>query len=138
MRKLQEMFLDLKALLAPSFRTVRITAVQSYEQLLAEVETINVDNLPGVIIVYESSRFTDQNRLRESTVPLVLIDHFTAGSDEKALSAFQASEALLELFPVTGLRLQGVTYFPAAVEVVPVDKAYVCFALSLTARQGAG
>lgn len=136
MRKLQEMFADLKAVLEEHFQTVRITAVQSYEQLLAELEAIHPDRLPGVLIVYKSSQFTEQNRVRESTAPLVLIDRFTAGSDEKALSAFQASEALLELFPATGLRLQGVTYFPAAVEVVVVDENHVCFALSLTAKQG--
>ena len=135
MRRLDEIAADLKTALEREFHTVRITTVQTSEQFLSEIRAISPEKLPGVIIVYEQSLFTEENTVRESTVSLVLIDRFVAGSDEKALSVFKSSEKLLELFPPLGTVINGVFYLPAGCAAASVDKNYACLALSLIAKQ---
>ncbi len=135
MRGLDEIAADLKTVLEEHFQTVRITTVQTGEQFLREIRAISPEKLPGVIIVCEQSLFTNENTIRESAVSLVLIDRFVAGSDEKALSVFRASEKLLELFPPDGRTINEVFYLPTDCAAASTDKDYACLALALTAKQ---
>ena len=58
MRKLHEIAQDLREDLKTVFRTVRISSVQTSDQLLAELKSINPDNLPAAIVVFESWTMT--------------------------------------------------------------------------------
>ena len=86
MRKLHEIAGDLRDLLKDEFRTVRISSVQTSEQMLQELKSINPDRLPGVIITFESWQMVEENTLRDVSASIVLADSFRSGSDERALS----------------------------------------------------
>ena len=126
---------DLKTLLEGSFKTVLITTVQVHEQFLSEVRAIGAADLPAVIIVYEGCSIN--GNISETSMALVLVDEFQAGDQDRAMSVLSALSTLSALFPATGLKLGGVMYYPAGAEAASADKAYACFALGLTAKQGA-
>ena len=74
MRKLNEIATDLRGVLTEYFRTVRISAVQTSDQLLKEIKAINPDKLPGVIIVFDNLNFEGMAMTNTGRVTLVLID----------------------------------------------------------------
>ena len=135
MRKLHEIAQDLREELKTVYRTVRISSVQTSDQLLAELKSINPDNLPAAIVVFESWTMTEENTIRDVNLGIVVADSFRSGSDEKALSVLERSERLFELFPPDGRIINGAFYLPVDCQAAGVDKQYACLALSLTARE---
>lgn len=132
---LNEIAGELRDLLADSYRTVRVTTVQTTEQLLAEIKAINPDKLPGVLLVFESFQFTNENSIREIGVSLVLVDRFVAGSEDRALSVLESTDKLLKLFPPEGREISGVFAVPTDCQAACPDKSYACVALGLTLKQ---
>lgn len=99
---LPELAEELKKELETTFATVRITAIQNAEQFLTELRAINPGRLPGVLIVYEGTSFTDTNTIRNEQICLCLVDRFHADSDDRALRLFEGIEKLLALYPPEG------------------------------------
>lgn len=136
MRPLNLIAADIKTRLQTAFADVRISSVQTGEQMLQELSALNVQKLPAVLIVFENYTFYNENTLRENRISLVLIDRFRAASDDRALGALSAVESLLALFPPNGLTLNNVFYIPADCQTETPDRQFACFALRLTVRQG--
>ena len=136
MRKLNEIATDLRGVLAEYFRTVRISAVQTSDQLLKEIKAINPEKLPGVIIVFDSLNFEGMAMTNTGRVTLVLIDQFRSGSDERALSLFQAGSSLMTLFPADGKEINGVYYYPLDCVAASPDPQYAALAIGLEVKQG--
>ena len=136
MSKLHEIAADLRDLLSTKVQTVRISALQTHEQLLKEIKAINPDKLPGVIIVLDSLTFDGMAMTNTGRVTLVLIDQFRSGSDERALSLFQAGSALITLFPADGKEINGVWYYPLDCVSATPDSQYAALAIGLEIKQG--
>lgn len=136
MRKLNEIATDLRGVLTEYFRTVRISAVQTSDQLLKEIKAINPEKLPGVIIVFDSLNFEGMAMTNTGRVTLVLIDQFRSGSDERALSLFQAGSSLMTLFPADGKEINGVWYYPLDCVSATPDSQYAALAIGLEVKQG--
>ncbi len=136
MRKLHEIASDLKELLSAEFMTVQISAGGRAEQFRAELEVMPPCRMPGVIITFDHWELTTGGTLRECSFSLLLADRFTAGSDERALSMFEASEKLNALFPPHGRQCSGVVFYPGQCAIVQADTQYDCIAFRVTAKQG--
>ena len=136
MRKLNEIATDLRGVLTEYFRTVRISAVQTSDQLLKEIKAINPEKLPGVIIVFDNLNFEGMAMTNTGRVTLVLIDQFRSGSDERALSLFQAGSSLMTLFPADGKEINGVWYYPADCVAASPDPQFAALAVGLEIKQG--
>ena len=136
MRKLNEIATDLRGVLTEYFRTVRISAVQTSEQLLKEIKAINPEKLPGVIIVFDNLNFEGMAMTNTGRVTLVLIDQFRSGSDERALSLLQAVSSLMTLFPADGKEINGVYYYPLDCVAASPDSQYAALAVGLEVKQG--
>lgn len=136
MRKLNEIAGDLRDLIGTKFRTVRISALQTSDQLLKEIRAINPEKLPGVIIVFDSLNFEGMAMTNTGRVTLVLIDQFRSGSDERALSLFQAGSSLMTLFPADGKEINGVWYYPLDCVPATPDSQYAALAVGLEVKQG--
>ena len=136
MRKLNEIATDLRGVLTEYFRTVRISAVQTSDQLLKEIKAINPDKLPGVIIVFDGLQYEGMAMTNTGRVTLVLIDQFRSGSDERALSLFQAGSALITLFPADGKEINGVYYYPQDCVSASPDPQFAAIAIGLEIKQG--
>ena len=136
MRKLNEIATDLQGILTEYFRTVRISTVHTSDQLLKEIKAINPDKLPGVVIAFDSLKFEGRNMTNTGRVTLVLIDQFRSGSDERALSLFQAGSGLMTLFPADGKEINGVWYYPCDCVSATPDPQYAALAIGLEVKQG--
>ena len=136
MRKLNEIAADLRDLLGTKFQTVRISAMQNSGQLIQEIKAINPEKLPGVIIVFDSLNFEGMAMTNTGRVTLVLIDQFRSGSDERALSLFQAGSSLMTLFPAAGKEINGVWYYPLDCVSATPDSQYAALAIGLEVKQG--
>ena len=134
--KLYEIAEELRNLLAEDFRTIRISLLQTSDQLMKEVRAINPDKLPGVIIVFDRREFSSPDAIDSAYLTLVLVDHFRAGSDERAVSLFRESEKLLEKIPAEGTQLGDVWINPTDVAAASVDPAYAVLAVGVSCRQG--
>ena len=118
------------------FKTVRVTAVQTQEQLLKEIGSINPDNLPAALVVYDRFAMSEASTIRDLQITVVVVDRFRAAAEDKALSAFAAFDALLDLFPPSGTDLGGAFALPLDGAAASVDPAFVCLALGLQIRSG--
>ena len=136
MRKLNEIATDLRGVLTEYFRTVRISSGKTSDQLLKEIKAINPEKLPGVIIAFDSLKFEGMNMTNTGRVTLVLIDQFRSGSDERALSLFQAGSSLMTLFPADGKEINGVYYYPLDCVSATPDSQYAALAVGLEVKQG--
>lgn len=136
MRKLNEIATDLKTLLSTDFRTVRISALQNADQLLKEVQAINPDKLPGVIIVFDRLEYDGEAFTNTAQFSLILIDRFKAGSDDRALSVQQAASGLMLAFPADGREINGVWYYPDDCVIATPDPQLTAIAIGITAKQG--
>ena len=136
MRKLNEIATDLRGVLVEYFRTVRISAVQTSDQLLKEIKAINPEKLPGVIVAFESLEFNGTGMTNTERIKLVLVDQFRAAADQRALSVFQAAGSLLELFPADGREINGVWYYPADCAAASPDPQFAALAVGLEIKQG--
>ncbi len=136
MRKLNEIAGDLRDLLIIHFQTVRISALQNSDQLVGEIQTINPEKLPGVIIGFDKLKFNGPDMTSTLKMKLVLVDQFRAGSGERTLSVFQAASGLIELFPADGREINGVWYYPAECAAISPDAQYAALAFGLEVKQG--
>lgn len=136
MAKLHEIAEALRAELAGHFQTVRVSSVQTPEQFTKELKALNPEKLPGVVIVFDSLAFNAEAAVEECHLTLVVVDKFTAGSDERALSVFRAGADLLEIFPPDGRMLGGVYVHPTDCVAASPDAQYAALALGITCKQG--
>ena len=136
MRKLNEIASDLRTLLAPEFQTVRISSLQSGDQLLREIKAINPEKLPGVIIVFDSLNFEGMAMTNTAHLTLVLVDQFRAGSDERAMSVFKAASDLAALFPPDGKEINGTYFYPADCVASGIDSDHAVIAVGIEIKQG--
>ena len=136
MRKLNEIAGDLRTLLGEYFRTVRISALQTSDQLLKEIRAINPERLPGVIVVFDSLNFDGMSMTNTAHLTLVLVDQFRAGSDERAMSVFKAASELAALFPPEGMEVNGTYYYPADCVASGTDSDYAVIAVGIEIKQG--
>ena len=137
MRPLPDLINALREYLAQRFAAVRISSLQTGDQLLSEIKAINPDKLPGVIIVFDRLDFSDESLTADVDLTLVLVDRFRAGSDDKALSLFQATATLLDMFPADGLDLGGFWISPVDCASGGIDSAYAALALGIRIRLSA-
>lgn len=135
-RRLHEVAGDLAALLARHFATVRVSSVQTQDQLLREIKMINPDKLPGVIVIFDSLAFDSPSGVVRQEMTLLLIDAFRAGSEERAASLLRAGAALIDLFPADGMNLNGVWIHPSDCAASTPDPGYSALALGLVCQQG--
>ena len=136
MRKLNEIVTDLKNLLTPDFQTVRISALQNSDQLLKEIQAINPDRLPAVIIVFDGLEYDGDAFTNTAQFTLILIDQFKAGSDDRALSVQNAAGTLMQLFPADGREINGVWYYPDDCVTASPDSHVTAVAIGISAKQG--
>jgi len=136
MRKLNEICGDVRDLLLTKFQTVRISALQTSDQLLKEIRAINPDKLPGVIIVFDSWNFDGMSMTNTAHLTLVLVDQFRAGSDDRALSAFEAASDLAALFPPDGKEINGTYFYPTDCVAASPDSGYAVIAAGIEIKQG--
>ena len=136
MRKLNEICADVRDLLLTKFQTVRISALQTSDQLLKEIRAINPDKLPGVIVVFDSWNFDGMSMTNTAHLTLVLVDQFRAGSDDRALSAFQAASDLAALFPPDGKEINGTFFYPSDCVAASPDSGYAVIAAGIEIKQG--
>lgn len=135
MRKLNEIAGDLQTMLGDHFQTVRISALQTSDQLLREIRAINPERLPGVIVVFDSWNF-EPEMTNTAHLTLVLVDQFRAGSDERAMSVFQAASDLAALFPPEGKEVNGTYYYPADCVASGIDSDHAVIAVGIEVKQG--
>ena len=136
MRKLNEICADVRDLLLTKFQTVRISALQTSDQLLREIKAINPDKLPGVIVVFDSWNFDGMSMTNTAHLTLVLVDQFRAGSDDRALSAFEAASDLAALFPPDGKEINGTYFYPTDCVAASPDSGYAVIAAGIEIKQG--
>ena len=136
MRKLNEIAGDLQTMLGDHFQTVRISALQTSDQLLKEIRAINPERLPGVIIVFDSLNFEGMAMTNTAHLTLVLVDQFRAGSDDRAMSVFKAASDLAALFPPEGKEINGTYYYPADCVASGIDSDHAVIAVGIEIKQG--
>ena len=136
MRKLNEICADLQTMLADHFQTVRISALQTSDQLLREIRAINPERLPGVIVVFDSWNFDGMSMTNTAHLTLVLVDQFRAGSDDRALSAFEAASDLAALFPPDRKEINGTYFYPTDCVAASPDSGYAVIAAGIEIKQG--
>ncbi len=136
MRKLNEIAADLRDLLSTKVQTVRISALQTHEQLLKEIKAINPDKLPGVIIVFDGLQYEGMAMTVTEQATLILVDQFRAGSDQRAMSVLEAASGLMALFPPDGKEINGVYYYPQDCVSASPDPQFAAIAIGLEVKQG--
>lgn len=136
MRKLNEIAGDLQTLLSDYFQTVRISALQTSDQLLKEIRAINPGKLPGVIIVFDNLNFEGMTMTNTAHLTLVLVDQFRAGSDERAMSVFKAASDLAALFPPDGKEVNGTYFYPVDCVASGLDSDHAVIAVGIEVKQG--
>ena len=135
--QLHEIVGALKDELSEHYKTVRISAVQNQEQFTRELNAMNPDRLPGVIIVFDNFLPMSMDAVQEHHLTLVLVDKFTAASDEKALSLFRAAGKLLELFPLEGRMIADQVFIhPEDCVSASPDSQFAALALGIVCKQG--
>lgn len=135
MRTLYEIADDIRQHIAGVFPSIRFSTAAESAQLLREIEAISINNLPAVIITLHEAEYTQNNRVREPKLSLVLIDRFVAGSDQRAESAWRATENLAATFPAEGIILNNVVYLPERLVSSALDEQYISFTLHLRLQQ---
>lgn len=135
MRKLHEIAADLKNRLGDTFPTFRFSTAENSPQLLNEIRAVSDAKLPAVIAVIGSGEIIDSARHQVLKITLVMIDRFVAGSDERALSAWEGLQTLMDLFPADVSEINGVRYIPQQFYAASGDPKYACFAFELEAHQ---
>ena len=133
---MKEFAQNLKTELEKHFDTVRITAIQTQDQLLQEIRAINPEKLPGVIIVFDDMLLDSSTGIQEQHFTLVAVAKFVAASSEKALAAFSCVDKLLELFPADGKMLDKMFVVPTDCVAASPAANYAAFALGITAKKG--
>ena len=114
--------------------TVRASALQTPGQLLKEVEAINTNELPAILIVFDGMLYNPNEVCAEANFSLVFVDRFAAFSDTRVGSIMEGINAIVEAFPVHGRKIHGLFFLPIDVQPVAVDPLYVAFAFGLKVK----
>ena len=122
--------------LSGHFETVRISTVQTQDQLLQEIRAINPEKLPGIIIVFDDMLLNSSDSIQEHHFNLVVVAKFTAASSEKAIRAFSCVDRLLEIFPADGKIIDKMFVIPTDCIAASPATNYAAFALGITAKKG--
>ena len=136
MISLEKIATDIAAELQEVISTVRICAVQTPEQFLAEIRAINPEKLPAVLIVFDGFAFAAESSIREDRFTLVILDEFRNASDERALELFKLPGRVLELFPPDGRDLNGVWIYPEDCSAGSTVSDYAVLAVGVVCKQG--
>lgn len=136
MISLDKIATDIAAELQEVFSTVRICAVQTPEQFLAEIRAINPEKLPAVLIVFDNLLFTAESTIREDHLTLVVLDEFRSASDERALELFKLPGKIMEIFPPDGRDLNGAWIAPEDCSAAGTVVDYAVLAIGVVCKQG--
>ena len=135
MISLEKIATDIAAELQEVISTVRICAVQTPEQFLAEIRAINPEKLPAVLIVFDGFAFTAESTVREDRLTLVVLDEFRSASDERALELFKLPGKIMEILPPDGRDLNGVWIHPEDCTAGSTVIDYAVLAIGLVCKQ---
>lgn len=135
MRTLLEIANDVRNRISGKFPVVRFSTASETGQQLREIEAVSINKLPAIIISIHEAAYTQNNRVREPKLSLVLVDRFVAGSDQRAESAWTACETLAACFPAEGTILNDVVYLPERLVFSAPDEQYISFTLHLRLQQ---
>lgn len=130
-----ELIEKIKSDLGKTFKTVRVTSVQTSEQFILESKAVNPEKMPAVFIVFDSGNYT-QNCLCEYHFSLVIIGKFSAGSEEKALRIFHSLDELFKIFPVDGKRIGDFFIFPEDCIASSPDSMFNAVAVGFVCKKG--
>ena len=123
--------------LSSQYRSVRITTVQTPEQLFREIKSINPDRLPGVILILDQVQNLSPAGITEVQVSAVIVDRFTADSDSRAVNVLRAADTLLTLYPPAGRQFGADAWVcPTDAVAATPDPQYAAIAVGLTVKQG--
>jgi hypothetical protein len=114
---------------------VRISAMQSGPQFLAEVKAISPDALPCVIVVFDGIDFNPETMCAEARISLVLVDRFRADADDRARKLYEKAAELMSYFPLLGRALGEAFVTPEDVRSVSIDPMYSAIVLGLRIQQ---
>lgn len=116
MRKLTEIYGDIRNHIQADFPVVRCSSARTPEQMIREVQAIGRKSLPAVILFLDGMYFLQSDTpIRKWNVTLLLVDQFHAGSEEQTCSAWEHLEKLYRYFPSEGIRINDVFYLPDTV-----------------------
>ena len=127
---------SLQTELSKHFETVRVSSMQTQDQLLQEIRAINPDKLPGIIIVFDNMQLLSSEGIQELRFTLIAVAKFTASSSEKALAAFSCVDKLLEIFPADGRMIGEMFVHPTDCVAASPAANYAAFALGITSKKG--
>ena len=136
MISLDQIALNIAAELRETFSTVRICAVQTPEQFLAEIQAINPEKLPAALIVFDNFVFSAESTIREDKLTLVILDEFRCSSDERALELFKLPCTVMDIFPPHGRDIKGVWIYPEDCTSSSTLLDYAALAIGLVCKQG--
>ena len=114
--------------------TVRVSALQTPGQLLKEVQAINANELPAIIIVFDGMQYNPNEVCAEANFSLVFVDLFAAFSDERVGNIMEGITDIVNAFPVHGRKIHGLFFLPVDIQPVAVDQLYVSFAFGLKVK----
>jgi hypothetical protein len=114
--------------------TVRVSALQTPGQLLKEIEAINANDLPAIIIVFDGMKYNPDEVCAEADFSLVFVERFAAFSDDRAGDIMEGINAIVNAFPVHGRKIHGLFFIPIDIQPVAVDPLYVSFAFGLKVK----
>ena len=126
---------ELRRELGKHFATVRVSAVQTPEQFMTELEAITPDKLPGVIIVFDNFNNDSADAIEEYRFTLVAVDRFYAAADERARRILKTAAEVMSLFPSDGRQLGTVYVHPTDCSAATVDPQYAALALGIVCKQ---
>lgn len=136
MISLERIASDIAAELQEVFSTVRICAVQTPEQFLAEIQAINPEKLPASLIIFDNMLFTAESTIREDHLTLVMLDEFRSASDERAVELFKLPGKIMKIFPPEGRDLNGVWIAPEDCSAASTVIDYAVLAIGVVCKQG--
>ena len=124
----------IEGLLSSQYK-VRISAMQSGAQFLAEVKAISQDALPVVIIAFDGIDFNPETMCAEARISLVLVDRFRADSDDRARALYKQEADLMAMFPLLGREFDEAFITPEDVRSACIDPMYAAIVLGLRVQQ---
>lgn len=124
----------IESLLAGKYN-IRISAMQSGPQFLAELKAIGPNSFPCVIIVFDGIDFNPETMCAEARISLVLVDCFRANADDRAKKLYEQASELMSYFPLLGRELGEAFITPEDVRAASIDPMYAALVLGLRIQQ---
>jgi len=114
--------------------TVRVSALQTPGQFLKEIEAINANDLPAIIIVFDGMKYNPDEVCAEADFSLVFVERFAAFSEDRVEDIMDGINTIVNAFPVHGRKIHGLFFIPIDIQPVAVDPLYVSFAFGLKVK----